>query len=133
MREDEGRAACDQPVERFLNQRFVFRVDRRERLIEHEDRCVTQERACNRYTLALTAGEPRPALADDRSITLRERLDEIVRIGGACRRFDFVRSGIGSAQPQIFFYGAVEEIRVLRDDGDLPPDLLGVELTQVLA
>ena len=39
---------------------------------------------------------------------------------------------IGPAEPQVVFDRSVEEIRVLRDDGDLLPNLLGIELAQIV-
>ena len=65
VREDQRRAALHQPVERLLDHGLVLGVDGGERLVEDQDRRVPQERARDREALALAAGEPRPALADD--------------------------------------------------------------------
>ena len=67
MREDQRRAALHEPVERLLDHRLVLGVHRRERLVEHQDRRVAQQRAGDGDALALAAREPDAALADDAS------------------------------------------------------------------
>ena len=66
MGEDQRRAALHQPVERLLDHRLVFGVDRGQRLVEHQDRRVAQQGAGDGDALALAAGEADAALADHR-------------------------------------------------------------------
>jgi hypothetical protein len=57
MGEDQGGAALHQPVERLLDHRLVLGIDGAQRLVEHQDRRVAQQRAGDRQPLALAAGE----------------------------------------------------------------------------
>ena len=115
----ERRAPGHQAVERALDDGLVLGVDRRQRLVENEDRRVAQQRPRDRKPLALSAREPQAALADQSGVALRQRGDEVVRIGGARRRDDLRRRRIGLAEPQIVLDRAVEQISVLPHHGDL--------------
>ena len=53
VRDHEGRAAHEERIERALNVAFAFRIERARRFVEKEDRRVLQERAGDRYALAL--------------------------------------------------------------------------------
>ena len=55
VRQDQRRAGRHQPVQRLLDDRLVLRVDRRERLIQHQDSRVPKERSSDRQTLPLSA------------------------------------------------------------------------------
>ena len=83
MRQDQRGAAGHQPVQRLLDHRLVLGVDRGQRLVQHQDRRVAQQRAGDGDALALAAGEPCAAFADHRLIAVGQRLDEVVRVGGA--------------------------------------------------
>jgi len=54
------------------------RIERRRRLVEHEDRGVLEDRARDRDALLLAARELEPPLPDRRLVALRERGDERV-------------------------------------------------------
>ena len=133
MRQDQGRASGREAVDRLLDHRLVFGVDRGESLVEDQDRRIAQQRAGDRQALALPAGQHDPALADHRRITLRQGHDELVRVGVARRGFELLPVGVRLAEPQILLDRAVEEIRVLMDDGDHPAQRLGVERLQIVA
>ena len=132
VREDQGRASCRQAVDRLLDHRLVLRVHRGERFVENEDRRIPQQRPGDRQALALAARQQDPALADHRVVTLRQQRDELVRIGVARRRLDLVARGVGLAEPQILFDGAVEQVGVLVDDGDHPAERFGIERFDVV-
>ena len=80
MGDDERRAARHQRIERALHERFVFRVERGSRLVEQQHRRVFQDRAGDRQPLPLAARQRDAALADQRVVALRQRLDE--KVGG---------------------------------------------------
>ncbi len=132
VREDQGRASRRQAVDRLLDHRLVLRVHRGERFVENEDRRIPQQRPGDRQALALAARQQDPALADHRVVTLRQQRDELVRIGVARRRLDLVAGGVGLAEPQILFDGAVEQVGVLVDDGDHPAERFGIERLDVV-
>ena len=133
VRQDQRRAPGRQPVERLLDHRLVLGVDRGQRLVEDQDRRIAQQRPCDRQPLALAARQQHPALADHRGIALRQRHDEVVRVGGARRGLDFFPVGIGLAEPQILLDRAVKQIGVLVHDGDHAAQRLGVERLQIVA
>ena len=72
VREDESGTPLHQPVERALDDRLILRVDRGERLVQDQDRGITQQRTGDRDALALPSGEPDAPLADDRVVALRQ-------------------------------------------------------------
>ncbi len=132
VREDQGRASRRQAVEALLNDRFVLGVHRGERFVENEDWRITQQRTGDRQALALAARQQYPALADHRVVTLRQHRDELVRIGVARRRLDLVAGGVGLAEPQVVFDGAVEQVGVLVDNRDHPAERFGIERFDVM-
>src|SRR2546422_5257733 len=77
----------------------------------------------DRDALALTAGEPHAALADDGAVALGQPRDELVRVRRARRGLELRRRRVRLAHPQVVFDRAVEEIRVLAHDGDAPAEL----------
>ena len=64
-----------------------------------------------------------PALADHRLVAVRQRDDELVRVGGARRRLDLLRAGAPCDDSVRDVVGdrVVEQHRLLRHDADLPP------------
>ena len=78
VRDDERRAALAQRPQAVLNQRLALAVEARRRLVEQQDARIGEDRARDRHALALAAGQPHAALADDRVVALLELLDELV-------------------------------------------------------
>ncbi len=115
-----------------MDHRLVFGVDRGERLVEDQDRRVAQQGAGDRQALALAAGEQHAAFADHRGVALRQGRDELVRVGAARRGFDFGAVGVRLAEPKVLLDRAVEQVGVLMNDGDHPPQCLGIERLQIL-
>src|SRR5437762_1256721 len=66
------------------------RVDGGERVVEHDDACAGDERACEGDALALSAGEIDAALADERVVTVGQLVDERVDAGCRARGEHFV-------------------------------------------
>ena len=91
MRDHERGAVAHQVRERVLHEQLGFGVERRGRFVQNQDGRVLQQGARDRQTLTLAAREPLPALADARLVLLRQRLDELVRVRGLCRRLDRAR------------------------------------------
>src|SRR6266852_5189274 len=81
MSDDESGATCGKPLQGFHQTLFGFGIQRAGRLIQYEDRRIFQERARDGDSLALPPGERRATLADHGLITLRETLDELMRVG----------------------------------------------------
>ena len=129
--EDEGGAARHQAFERLLDDRLVLRIHRAQRLVEHQDGGVAEDRAGDRDPLALPAGEPHPAFADHRPVAVRQPLDELVGVRGPRRRGELLAGRVGPAEAKVVLDRAVEEDRVLVDDRDPPVDVVGGEAAEV--
>ena len=80
MGDDERRAPDPQIVERLLHLALRFRIERRGRLVEQQDRRVLQNRARDGDSLALAAGKLRALLADVGLVAGGELQDEIVGV-----------------------------------------------------
>ncbi|MDT4855897.1 hypothetical protein FQZ97_902700 [compost metagenome] len=119
VRQDQRRAAGHQPVERLLDERFVFGVDRGQRFVQDQDGGVAQQGAGDRHALALAAGQLEAALADAGGVAVGQRHDEIVDVGGAGGGAHLFVRGVRASQPQVVVDGAVEQRDVLADQRDV--------------
>ena len=85
--------------------------------VEQKQRRVLEERPRDGDALALAAGEPHAAVADQRAHAVRQILDEV-----AARRESRVEHllirGVGSAVADVLHDRAVEQGNVLRDNAD---------------
>jgi len=115
-----------------LDHCLVLGIDRRQGLVEDQDRCVAQQRARNREPLPLPARQIDAALADDGLIPVRQMPDEFMRVGVARRLFQLGRGRIRLAEPQILLDRAMEQVGVLVHDGDQAAQRLGIECADVL-
>ena len=106
--EDEGGAARHQAFERLLDDRLVLRIDRAQRLVQHQDGGVAEDGAGDRDPLALPAGEPHPAFADHRPVAVRQPLDEFVGIRRARGGGELVVGRVRPAEAQVVLDRAVE-------------------------
>ena len=60
VRDDEHRAAGEQPIHGFLDQTLGFGVERGSRFVENQNWRIDEQRARDRDALPLAAGEPVP-------------------------------------------------------------------------
>ena len=132
VREDQRGAALHQPVERRLDDRLVLRVHCGQRLVQDQDRRVSQQGAGDRDPLALPARELDAALADDRGVAVRQPRDELVRIRGACGGLDLFRGCVGFPEAYVVFDGAVKKVGVLVHHRDVGVDVVGAEVAQIV-
>lgn len=95
-------------------------VDRAGGLVQDQDRGVGQQRPCEGEPLALSAGERGTAFADEGGVTVRQPGDLLVDPGGAGGGTQLFVGGGRSGDPQVLRDRGVEEVGVLRDDGDAP-------------
>ena len=133
MRHDEDRAPAHEARERVLDHRLVLRIDRRQRLVQQQDRRVAQQRAGDGDALALAAGEADAALADHRVVALRQAGDEAVGVGRPRSGFHLGVARAGLAEADVLRRRAVEEIGVLVDHAEARPERGAVERAQVAA
>ena len=103
--------------------RFDFAVERRRRLVEHQDRRVLQDDARDRDALALSAGQFHAALADMRVVAapvapVFEVGDEAVGMRERRRRGDFRVGRIGAAIGDVLADRAMQQRGILRHHRD---------------
>ena len=133
MCHDEDRPSAHEAREGVLDHRLVLRIDRRERLVEQQDRRIPQERAGDGDALALAARKADAALADHRVVALRQAGDEAVSVGRPCGGFHFGVARVRLAEADVLRRRAVEQVRVLVDDAEARAERSAVERAQVLA
>ncbi len=83
--------------------------------------------------MALAARESESPLADDRVVALRERLDELVCLGGACGGLYLVSRRVRAAVGDVGRHRVGEEEALLEDDPDPAPERLEGEPADVVA
>src|SRR5207344_2779542 len=113
-------------------------VERRGRLIEHQDRRVLEDDARDRDALPLSAGELDAALADLRlvavpALPVLERGDELLGMRKLGRALDVGVAGGGPSVADVLADRAVQQRGVLRDDRDLRAQRLLRDTRDVLA
>src|SRR4051812_32544740 len=119
MGDDEGGPTLDQFLNRRLDKRFGFGIQRRGRLVEDQDRRVLDQGAGDGDALALAYRKKPSPLAYNRVISLWETADEVVSVGRPGGRLDL---GVGCSRPAIGDVGPdriVEQKGVLQHDADL--------------
>ena len=131
MRDRDRRPPLGQPLERLLDEPLGLRVERRGRLVEHQDRRVPQHGARDRHALLLAAREAVAALADDGLVAVGKRGDQLVDLRGPRRLLDLLVGGVGLREAEVLAHGRVEEIGLLRDDADRRGERLEGQLANV--
>jgi hypothetical protein len=106
--DDQRGAAFDQLAHGVVHETLGFAVERRGRLIQQDDRRVTDERASNGDALALPAGELRAVLAHHGVVAGGELRNEFVRVRGLRCRNDLALARSRSAKADIVPDAAVE-------------------------
>src|SRR6185436_16424424 len=120
VRYDENRPPSGDLLHVLLNDALALIIEGAGRLIENQYARVADERAGNRNTLALTAGERRAALAYDRVIAFRQFEDEFMRARKPCCRHDALHRQGRIGECNILAHRAVEQHALLKDYTDLP-------------
>ena len=118
MGDHQRRAPLRNAFERRLDLAFRKRVERRCRFVEHEDWRALEDRARDCDALLLAARQLQPALADLRSISLRQRADEFVDLGVLGGRSYFRLARAVAAIADIIGDRIVEQHRILRHHAD---------------
>ena len=83
MRDDDDGALLHQGFNGALHGAFAFGVQRRRRLVEHDDGRVFEQGARDADALALAARQAPARFADARVPALRQAFDEVQALGGA--------------------------------------------------
>ena len=131
--DDQRGAAALQMIERLLDGRFVFRVNTRQGFVQHQDRCVLEQRAGDGQALALPARQAHAALTDERRVAIGQLENELMRVGGAARRLQLLRCGPRPRDVQVVSDAAIKQVRVLRNHGDLASQHVDRQVAQVVS
>src|SRR3954462_10101526 len=70
MRDHECRTSAHQVREPFLNELLRLGIEAGRSFVEDQNARISEDRSCDRHTLALTAGELHAALANNRVVLL---------------------------------------------------------------
>ena len=133
MRDDQRGAIAREPVQGFLNRSFAFIVERAGRLVENQDWRIFQKDARDAQPLLLPAGELHAAFADLRVVAVRQRHDEVVRMGLFRGLDDLVDARVGLAVAEILRDRSREQINVLLHDADILPQGMRADIPHVPA
>jgi hypothetical protein len=128
----ENGAAGRQPPKRFHYLARIPLVQSGGRLVQNQDGRFAKGGARDGNALTLAMREAGAAFGQNRVVALRQRHDELMRIGEASSGFDFSHSGAGHAVGNVIFYTRSKQIVVLEDDADLRPQRLESVVTDVL-
>ena len=134
MRNDDGRAALAQPLQRREHDLLGDGVERGRRLVENQNRRVLQNGACDVQALTLAAGEAAARFGNRRVVALRQPRHEVVRVRRARRLLDFGVGGVEPAVAQVVGDRAGKEHGILQHDADAlaqRPDLVAVHVDAV--
>ncbi len=130
MRDHDRGTVLHEPGDRLLDQHLALGVERGRRLVEDQDRGIPVDRARDRQPLSLAAGQPDPALPDQRREALGKLLDEFQRIGGASGFAQALEVGRGAVR-DVGRDRVVEQDHFLGHDPELRPQVGELELPQI--
>jgi len=133
VRHDHRRAAADERLQRRLHELLALSVERGSGLVEEEDARVVDDGARDRDALLLPAAHLPAALSALRLVLVGEPADEAVRVRGAARLPHLLLGCVVLAVPHVLEDRDREEHWLLRDQLDLLPQPLDVQLPNVHA
>jgi hypothetical protein len=120
VRDDERRAPAHDVAEASEDLLLGVRVNCRQRVVEHQDRRVEDDRARDRRALFLPARQREPPFAHLGRVALREVRDVLVEPRHGRRSGDALVGGlaVGQAERDVAGEGVGEQERLLRHDRD---------------
>src|SRR3989344_4607551 len=114
MRNDKCCATLHEVTERILNVSLAFGVKRRRRLIEDNDRCISQECSRQRHTLPFATGELDTAFSDQGLILCGKCFGEFIAVCQLCRSDYLSVCCLRSPVSDILHERAMEQNGILR-------------------
>ena len=96
-------------------------------------RRIEQHGAGDRQPLPLAAGEVEAAFAEDGVVAVRQGGDEVVGRGDLRGLFDLGERRLGMAEGDVGRDGVAEQKCLLKDEADVPPQVVEIEIAQVVA
>ena len=113
MGKDQRGPSQHQTIQRLLNDGLVLSIDRRQRLIKYEYRCVAQHRPGNCNALALATRQANAALANHGFIALWQQGDKFVGVSDSRGIFQLLQRSLRLAHKEIVPNGTVKQVGVL--------------------
>ena len=133
MRDHDDRPATHGRRERLDKRRFVFRVSKRRRLIEHQDGAILQKRPGDSNALPLAAGEKYPTFPDSSVVTFWQSANKIMGLRHSGRRYYRLQRRIRRAQTNVIGYRVGKKEVVLRHKRELLHQGVRLHITQIHA
>src|SRR2546430_7717694 len=124
MSDHETGFGAHQTTQRLAHLRFALHVEACHRLVQDQNRGITDKRAGDGDALLLAARKSGAALADDRVVTVLQFANELVRIRRPGGGNNLVAAGIRLSVGDVFMEGGAEKNGVLENDPDLPTQRL---------
>ena len=109
MRHHNGGASAHQVLESLLHQRLGLTVQGRRRLVEHQNRRVSENGTGDGHALALAARKLNAALAHHGVKATGQAVDKLSRVGQARSLANLFVGGVRAAVGDILANGAVEQ------------------------
>ena len=111
-----------EPVQGFLDDPFTFCIQGRSGFIQDQDPGIFQDGPGNGDALALATGHVDAPVSQVGIVSLRQILDEFIRIGGFGRCQDFLPCSIQPSVEDVVVYRIVEQVGFLGYDAHLFPE-----------
>ena len=115
---DEARTIPPQFRHRLLHQQFGSGVDRAGRLIKDQQLGLGHKGPSDGDQLLLAGAEVAAVVAECGLITVRQRSNEVVDVGGACCSEDVTLGRVGSAVGDVLGDGPAEQPAILKHHPD---------------
>src|SRR5471032_3298829 len=129
---DHDDGAADGDARQVLDEDgLALGVERAGRLVEDQNARLAQQRAGDRQTLLLAAGQVGRVLFEHGVVAHRQALDEFVGAGRRGGFEDFLEGGVGLGDHQVFTHGAAEQEVLLQDHADLAAQVRQLDLARV--
>src|SRR6266545_2864704 len=133
MRNDESCLSLRQPAQGGMNVGFRLGVQRGSRLVQNQNRRVTDYGAGDVQALLLATGKILAAFGNDGIVPLRHLHNEIVRLGQPGGLNDFVPGCSDLPEGNVFADAFVEQSRLLHDRRQLAAKRFKREFADVTA
>ena len=131
--DDHERAVGGDRIDGLAHALLVHTVERRRRFVEQQDRGVGQQRAGDRESLTLTAGEHHAVLADGSLDPEGAALEHVAEIHGAQHALAVGVGRLGRGEPQVLRESAGQRRRVLLDVAEVGAQLVARIRARVVA
>ena len=129
----KGGSPLEQAVDGFLDQPFAGGIQIAGGFIKYEDAWIGKECSGNGQSLALPSREPDASFTNEGVKLIRERFDELHRIGRFSGKAELLVIGASPCEGDILADRAFEEKHILFDDAQQAPVFLELDISNIHA